>query len=109
MRLDEQRLGVVLSVLKAAGARSVLDLGCGEGKLVRALLKEPSFDRVVGLDVTLPDTDAPPPQAASRPGTTPRKQSLRKVRRFISCDEALSGCLSAQSISIRKSFHLTPF
>jgi hypothetical protein len=61
--------------------------------------------RLVGLGVTLPDTDAPPPQAASRPGTTPREQSLRNVRRFISCGEALSGCLSARSIGIRKSFH----
>jgi 3' terminal RNA ribose 2'-O-methyltransferase Hen1 len=51
LRLDEQRIGAVLAALKASGATSVVDLGCGEGKLVRALLKEPSFERVVGLDV----------------------------------------------------------
>jgi len=51
MRLDEQRIGAVLSALKASGAKSVVDLGCGEGKLVRALLKEPAFERIVGLDV----------------------------------------------------------
>jgi 3' terminal RNA ribose 2'-O-methyltransferase Hen1 len=51
IRLDEQRIGTVLSALKASGARSVVDLGCGEGKLVRALLKEPAFERIVGLDV----------------------------------------------------------
>jgi 3' terminal RNA ribose 2'-O-methyltransferase Hen1 len=51
MRLDEQRIGTVLAALKASGARSVVDLGCGEGKLVRALLKEPMFERIVGLDV----------------------------------------------------------
>jgi 3' terminal RNA ribose 2'-O-methyltransferase Hen1 len=51
MRLDEQRIGAVLAALKASGARSVVDLGCGEGKLVRALLKEPMFERIVGLDV----------------------------------------------------------
>jgi len=64
--LNSQRLGAVLAVLKASGARSVLDLGCGDGKLLRALLDErvgqtsglsraaataPAFDRIVGLDV----------------------------------------------------------
>ncbi len=51
IRLDEQRIGAVLAAVKASGARSVVDLGCGEGKLVRALLQDPSFERIVGLDV----------------------------------------------------------
>ncbi len=51
IRLDEQRIGAVVAALKASGAKSVVDLGCGEGKLVRALLREPMFERVVGLDV----------------------------------------------------------
>jgi 3' terminal RNA ribose 2'-O-methyltransferase Hen1 len=51
IRLDEQRIGAVVAALKAAGARSVVDLGCGEGKLVRTLLGEPVFERIVGLDV----------------------------------------------------------
>ncbi len=51
IRLDEQRIGAVVAALKAAGAKSVVDLGCGEGKLLRALLKEPSLERIVGLDV----------------------------------------------------------
>ena len=44
-------MGAVVATLKASGAKSVADLGCGEGKLVRALLKEPLFERIVGLDV----------------------------------------------------------
>jgi 3' terminal RNA ribose 2'-O-methyltransferase Hen1 len=51
IRLDEQRIGAVLAALKASGATSVVDLGCGEGKLVRALLQEPVFRRIVGMDV----------------------------------------------------------
>ncbi len=51
MRLDEQRIGAVVAALKACGAKSVVDLGCGEGKLVRALVKEASFERIVGVDV----------------------------------------------------------
>jgi 3' terminal RNA ribose 2'-O-methyltransferase Hen1 len=51
IRLDEQRIAAVLAVLKASGAKSVVDLGCGEGKLVRELLRDPAFERIVGLDV----------------------------------------------------------
>ena len=31
---------------------SVLDLGCGEGRLLRALLKDPAFVEIVGIDVS---------------------------------------------------------
>jgi 3' terminal RNA ribose 2'-O-methyltransferase Hen1 len=51
IRLDEQRIGAVVAALRASGAKSVADLGCGEGKLLRALLREPTFERIVGLDV----------------------------------------------------------
>ncbi len=50
--LHEQRLGAVLAALKAEGARTVLDLGCGEGRLLRVLLQDRSFERVVGMDVS---------------------------------------------------------
>jgi 3' terminal RNA ribose 2'-O-methyltransferase Hen1 len=50
--LNEQRLDAVVRVLREAGAKSVLDLGCGEGKLLRELLDEPRFERVAGLDVS---------------------------------------------------------
>ena len=50
--LNEQRIGTVIAALKQSGAKRVLDLGCGEGQLVRALLKEKSFDEIVGIDVS---------------------------------------------------------
>jgi len=50
--LNDMRLGTVLAALRASGATSVLDLGCGEGKLLRMLLKERQFTRIVGLDVS---------------------------------------------------------
>jgi 3' terminal RNA ribose 2'-O-methyltransferase Hen1 len=52
LSLNEQRIEAVTGALAAAGARRVLDLGCGEGKLVRALLQMSSIDHVVGLDVS---------------------------------------------------------
>lgn len=50
--LNEQRLGSVLAALKASGATRVLDLGCGEGRLLQALLKEKQFAEIVGMDVS---------------------------------------------------------
>jgi SAM-dependent methyltransferase len=50
--LNEQRLGSVLAALKSTGAARVLDLGCGEGRLLQALLKEKQFAEIVGMDVS---------------------------------------------------------
>jgi 3' terminal RNA ribose 2'-O-methyltransferase Hen1 len=51
--LNELRLGSVMAAIRASGARRVLDLGCGEGKLLRELLKDQQFEEVVGMDVSI--------------------------------------------------------
>jgi 3' terminal RNA ribose 2'-O-methyltransferase Hen1 len=52
IRLWEQRIGAVLSALRAAEARTVVDLGCGDGKLLKALLEDRVFERILGMDVS---------------------------------------------------------
>ena len=52
LNLNEQRINAVLAALKSSGAKRVVDLGCGEGKLLRALLEDRAFDEIVGLDVS---------------------------------------------------------
>ncbi|MBD0328551.1 MAG: 3' terminal RNA ribose 2'-O-methyltransferase Hen1, partial [Thermoleophilia bacterium] len=52
LRLGERRLGAVVAVLEATGAARVLDLGCGSGKLVEALLREPQFAEIAGVDIS---------------------------------------------------------
>jgi 3' terminal RNA ribose 2'-O-methyltransferase Hen1 len=52
IRLNDERLAAVVGVIKASGARRVLDLGCGAAKLVQALLKETGVEHVVGVDVS---------------------------------------------------------
>jgi 3' terminal RNA ribose 2'-O-methyltransferase Hen1 len=51
--LHEQRMGTVLSVLRGIGAKRVVDLGCGEGKLLRYLLADQQFESILGMDVSL--------------------------------------------------------
>ena len=50
--LNERRLDAVFEVLKTSGASRVLDLGCGEGKLLRRLMADHQFASVVGMDVS---------------------------------------------------------
>ncbi|GAB6901493.1 3' terminal RNA ribose 2'-O-methyltransferase Hen1 [Kineosporia succinea] len=47
-----QRVNALVESLEAAGAQSVADLGCGEGKLLRALLENPRYQRLLGVDVS---------------------------------------------------------
>lgn len=52
LSLNEQRIEAVCDAMKAAGAARVLDLGCGEGKLLRRMLAERQFSEIVGVDVS---------------------------------------------------------
>ncbi|HKH93721.1 MAG TPA: 3' terminal RNA ribose 2'-O-methyltransferase Hen1 [Gemmatimonadaceae bacterium] len=52
LSLNEQRLDTVLGALRASGATTVVDLGCGEGRLLRQLLGDRQLVRIVGMDVS---------------------------------------------------------
>lgn len=51
LSLNEQRIDAVLRAVRDAGATTVVDLGCGEGRLVGRLLRDTDA-RVVGVDVS---------------------------------------------------------
>jgi 3' terminal RNA ribose 2'-O-methyltransferase Hen1 len=50
--LRELRMDAVVEALVRSGARRVLDLGCGSGKLLRRLRRMRRFDEIVGVDVS---------------------------------------------------------
>ncbi len=50
--LHEKRIKLVAETIAASGATRVLDLGCGEGKLLRQLLKIKQVTEIVGMDVS---------------------------------------------------------
>lgn len=47
----ERRLAAVAEVVRASGARTVLDLGCGDGDLLVRLVRQPGIERIVGVDL----------------------------------------------------------
>jgi 3' terminal RNA ribose 2'-O-methyltransferase Hen1 len=88
--LSQQRRGSVLAVLKASGARRVLDLGCGGGALLRDLIKETSFTEIVGVDVSARALEV----AARRFERTPERVLARLTLRqsaLTYVDQSLAG------------------
>ncbi|MET9906084.1 3' terminal RNA ribose 2'-O-methyltransferase Hen1 [Streptomyces sp. NPDC006476] len=51
--LAVRRRDAIIEALHTSGAARVLDLGCGQGHLVQALLKDARFTEIVGVDVSM--------------------------------------------------------
>ena len=51
-QIHEQRLDAVRSAVLDCGARTVLDLGCGDGDLLLQLVIEPQIEKIVGIDLS---------------------------------------------------------
>jgi 3' terminal RNA ribose 2'-O-methyltransferase Hen1 len=107
LSLNEQRLGAVVAALRSSGVRRVLDLGCGEGKLLRMLLKDRQFEEIVGVDVSIRALEA-----ASRrlkPQRLPEKQAgrLRLLHgSLLYRDQRLAGYDAAAVVEVVE--HLDP-
>ena len=52
LSLNERRMAAVEDVLARSGAASVLDVGCGEGRLLGRLLEHRQFRTILGIDVS---------------------------------------------------------
>jgi 3' terminal RNA ribose 2'-O-methyltransferase Hen1 len=81
--LNQQRLGSVLAVIRQSGAKRVLDLGCGEGRLLSLLLADTLFTEIVGIDVS--------PRVLEKAAERLRLESLPPRKR--ECIKLLQGSL----------------
>ncbi|WP_338871052.1 3' terminal RNA ribose 2'-O-methyltransferase Hen1 [Spirosoma sp. SC4-14] len=50
--LHDKRIKLVAEKIIESGAERVLDLGCGEGKLIKQLIKQKQFSEIAGMDVS---------------------------------------------------------
>ncbi len=76
--MHQARLEHVYQRIKRAGARRILDLGCGSGSLLARLLEEPQFEDIVGLEVSGESLiEARDTLSAWQQGPTPRLRFVR--------------------------------
>ncbi|HVV04568.1 MAG TPA: 3' terminal RNA ribose 2'-O-methyltransferase Hen1 [Puia sp.] len=52
MRAHDLRLLTVRDELLKTGAHTVVDLGCGEGRLIKLLFQDKQFEKILGMDVS---------------------------------------------------------
>ncbi len=52
LSLDEIRMSMVIEKLKEHEVSRLIDMGCGEGKLLKSLLSDKSFKKMLGVDVS---------------------------------------------------------
>ncbi len=52
LSLNQQRLQAVVTALKKHDVKRVIDLGCGQGNLLKILLQDSFFEQVTGVDVS---------------------------------------------------------
>jgi 3' terminal RNA ribose 2'-O-methyltransferase Hen1 len=77
--LHEQRLEAVARELKNSGAASVIDLGCGDGRLLQILQKDAQFRQLAGADVSYSALQKARRRLFPHDDATPRQQERIKL------------------------------
>lgn len=67
--LHDERLAAVCALLRESGCRSVVELGCGAGRLLERLLGYPQFERITGVDASAAALAVARDQLSARAGT----------------------------------------
>ncbi len=53
LSLNDARMEAVAAALRRNAVRRVVDVGCGEGRLLRRLVKDRTFEKIAGMDVSM--------------------------------------------------------
>ncbi|MGH3301645.1 MAG: 3' terminal RNA ribose 2'-O-methyltransferase Hen1 [Streptosporangiaceae bacterium] len=90
--LADQRRGAVLAAIRACRAKSVADLGCGEGALVRDLLAERTIERIIGTDVSVAALQVAARKLRLDTMTDPQRERIRLFQSSLTYrDDRLAG------------------
>jgi 3' terminal RNA ribose 2'-O-methyltransferase Hen1 len=107
IRLWQQRMGAVTALLKSTGAKRVIDLGCGEGKLLQALLDEKSLTEIVGMDVSFRSLEIASRRLRLERMPTRQRERLKLIHGSLMYrDQRLSGFDAATVVEVIE--HLDP-
>nr|WP_239526409.1 3' terminal RNA ribose 2'-O-methyltransferase Hen1 [Oerskovia jenensis] len=90
--LARQRAEAVLAALHEVGARSVVDLGCGEGALLRLLAADRRFTRVLGTDVAARELEKAATRLRLEDASDAERERVRLVQSSLTYrDERIAG------------------
>jgi len=107
IRLWQQRMQAVMDVLRSTGARRVLDLGCGEGKLLRELMDEKSIQEIVGMDVSHRSLEVAAQRLKLERMPAKKKERLKLIHgSLVYRDQRLAGYGAATVVEVIE--HLDP-
>ncbi|MFF3064877.1 3' terminal RNA ribose 2'-O-methyltransferase Hen1 [Oerskovia sp. NPDC057915] len=90
--LARQRAEAVVAALHEVGARSVVDLGCGEGALLRLLAADRRFVRVLGTDVAARELEKAASRLRLEDASDTERERVRLVQSSLTYrDERIAG------------------
>lgn len=103
LRLHERRLDRVAELIVQAGAKRVLDLGCGDGKLITRLIRHPMIDAIMGVEVSSQELARADARFADLPEVQERKLTLAQGS-LIYRDVRLRGFEAAALVEVIEHF-----
>ncbi|RME59001.1 3' terminal RNA ribose 2'-O-methyltransferase Hen1, partial [Candidatus Parcubacteria bacterium] len=108
LSLNEQRMNSVIAVLKSQNVKSIIDLGCGEGRLIKNLRKYHEFKKITGMDISYQAlTSAKKRLDLDRMPSTERARIQLIHGSLIYKDDRIKGFDAATCIEVIE--HLDPF
>ncbi|TFZ54961.1 3' terminal RNA ribose 2'-O-methyltransferase Hen1 [Methylorubrum sp. Q1] len=103
LRLHERRLDRVAELIAQTGAERVLDLGCGDGKLIARLIRNPAIADIVGVEVSSQELARADARFADLPAVQKRKLMLLQGS-LIYRDTRLRGFEAAALVEVIEHF-----
>lgn len=105
--LHYKRLKVVLGELVNSGAKTIIDLGCGEGKLLKMLLQEKQFHKILGVDVSFRELEKASDRLRMSEMPPKQKERIELMQGALTYrDKRLSGFDAAAIVEVIE--HLDP-
>jgi 3' terminal RNA ribose 2'-O-methyltransferase Hen1 len=99
--LNQQRLATIVDTLKQIGAKRVVDLGCGEGKLIRLLMQERQFTEILGMDVTYRSLEIARARLESKFSSTKQQEKIDFIQgSLVYRDRRIAGYDAATAIEV---------
>jgi 3' terminal RNA ribose 2'-O-methyltransferase Hen1 len=101
LRLNDERMGAVVEALKASGAKTIADLGCGEGKLLQRLVRERWVENLMGVDASARDLERASQRLKLDLASGPREERVRLLHGSLTYRDARwEGCDAAALVEV---------